>query len=626
MEEIRNMTMGEDELSLENDFEYSSREEWEKVAKSSFKGGDISKFLKTLTYEGIEIDAIYSEPIHGISVPGIANFRRGQSVSGHLTGGWEVCQRIRVREPEDFNIELIKGLESGLNSVFVVPDHEYGIGLRLNNPDDLKKALYGVDISRYPVVFEPGVKGREYFEFLIRLGEETTFDLSKINGAINFDPLSVFFKTGKDKVDLDTNFKEMAVMFRVAEEKKMRVRLIGVSVLPYHNSGASAVHELAIALSAGVDYIQAMGEKGLSPEQIVRSISFMFGIGSNFFMEISKLRVFRVLWNRIVNEYGVKGDSDTIQIHAETSLFNKSVLDPFVNVLRATTETFSAVVGGADRITTNPHDIVFSESKGSADRIARNIQMILREESHIHKMIDPAGGSYYVEKLTDDLTEKSWEFFLEIERRGGIQKSIEDGFIKKKIVENGKKLISHINRREKIMVGTNFFSNTNEDIKNGNRLSELSRLSLTFEKMRTKVAKLIENSMLPEEIIIAVNEPFTKVKPRVEYIKGFFGSAGFKSKTVKLEGTPEEKADTVLSKKGNIVVMCATDEDYPEVIGKIVPLLKKRSEKMIVAIAGNPANNKSDYIKYGVDIFVHRGVDLPEEIDKMISMSGVENG
>ena len=193
------------------------------------------------------------------------------------------------------------------------------------------------------------------------------------------------------------------------------LKTIGVSSLNYHNAGANSVQELAFSLSTAVEYIKQMLERGLKIDEIASNIRFTFGIGSLFFVEVAKIRAARMLWAKIIEAFSGNEDSQKIDIHAHTSFTNQTVFDPYVNLLRTTTEAFSAITGGVDSMHTNFFDESFRTPDEFSRRIARNTQIILNEESHLNQIIDPAGGSYYVESLTDEVAKKSWTLFQEIE-------------------------------------------------------------------------------------------------------------------------------------------------------------------------------------------------------------------
>ena len=722
MEKGDSVKTSDKDISLKSDFSYPGYEEWKEAAISSLKGKDFIKTLVTKTYEGITLDPIYTKKdLEGLnidSIPGEINFLRGYTGEGNLGKGWDICQRMGSGIPEEFNKELSSALGSGQNTIFLSMDSaaSFGIdpenssegkvasnGLSLIVKKDLKDALNKLDIPKFPVVFSTNISGMELLMMLYAYAREERGDISQIRGDINFDPLGFLAENGELGAPPDHYYKKMALMIKWVKGKGVNMRIAGVSVLPYHNAGASAVQELAIALSTGVEYIDAMKSSGIPPSESAARISFKFGVGSDLFMEIAKLRAGRILWNRILEEYGVREEDREYFVHAETSMFNQSGLDPYVNMLRITTETFSAVTGGADRITTNPFDYTFKDSGTFSRRVARNVQVVLKEESHLHKLIDPSGGSYFVEKLTSDLSEKVWEFFLEIEREGGVQKTLENGFLRKRIAAGKEKLEQLIAERKKILIGTNNYGNPDENIdveagiddvllysqrneelkkykegmkgkreeiefqrikeafknsdhdvldkgadmftsgstigeitsvlKNGGEpfsikgnALDISRLPEKMESLRESVNKMKKDPKISSEITIAVNEPFVKIKPRGDFSKSFFETGGLKSRMIRLSGTQVEKANQIIEAGNPIIVLCASDADYPELIPAIVPVLKKEGSEQIIVLAGDPGENRGSYLKSGVDFFIYRGVDLPEIVSGILKRSGVDNG
>ncbi len=469
------------DTSLKKDFPYPGYDEWKASAIRLLKGKDFEKSLKTLTYEGILLDPLYDKKdivgLHLDSIPGSENFLRGQNPEGYLGRGWNICQRMGAGVPENFNKELIQALNSGQNSIFISPDRptSSGIdpasaqadqvcvdGLSLSVLKDINDSLNEVDITKYPLIFDTNISGMELYMLLNAYLKENGIDSGRIRCDLNFDPLGFLAGEGRSGSNPYHYYKKMALLIRKVIKNGDKTRVTGVSVLPYHNSGASSVQELAIALATGIEYIEALKVHGISPSETVSSLSFKFGIGSDYFMEIAKLRAGRVLWNKIQEEYGIPEHQRYFHVHSETSMFNQSSLDPYVNMLRITTEAFSAIAGGADTITTNPFNKSFAKPDQFSRRVARNVQIVLKEESHLHRMIDPAGGSYFVEKLTSDLSEKALEFFLEIENLGGVQKTLESGYLSDKIREGKEKLEKFIAKRKKVMVGTNNYSNPDE--------------------------------------------------------------------------------------------------------------------------------------------------------------------
>jgi methylmalonyl-CoA mutase len=242
------------------------------------------------------------------------------------------------------------------------------------------------------------------------------------------------------------------------------IKTIGVSGLPYNNAGANAVQELAFTLATAVEYLNEMISRELKVDDVAKRFKFNFGIGSFYFMEIAKLRAVRMLWSKILEAYEVKEENRKIFIHGKTSQFNKTFFDPFVNSLRTTTEAFSAIVGGVDSLHTNTFDESFNQSDDFARRLARNTQIILKEESHLDQVIDPAGGSFFVEKLTDDIANSAWKLFQIVEEKGGMLKTIQSGFVQDEISKVADTKRKDFAIRRSVLVGTNMYANPKEEM------------------------------------------------------------------------------------------------------------------------------------------------------------------
>jgi methylmalonyl-CoA mutase len=300
-----------------------------------------------------------------------------------------------------------------------------------------------------------------------------------------------------------------------------KIRTIGVNTLPYQNAGANSVQELAYAMSTLVYYLNQLLERDVEAIEVINNIQFSFGISTNYFMEIAKFRAAKVLLTNIASEYGVDSKNLKLNIGAKSSAFYQTTLDPYVNILRSTTETFSAILGGVNNITTSPFDESARTPDSFSRRIARNTQTILREESHLDQVIDPAGGSYFIESLTEEMAIKAWDQFKEIENEGGIFNSLSKGIIQDKIsvVTDSRK--KDINKRKSVIVGTNMFADVNETKLDERKLDQVKfqnkraeylkkfRLSGSKEKHESVMEKLnsISNSNT-SEIIDTMTEAY----------------------------------------------------------------------------------------------------------------------
>ena len=476
------------ELNLKNDFDIPTYEKWREVVDKDLKGVPFEKKLITKTYEGIDLQPIYTnkdlENLEFVNeLPSEGNFVRGNNASGYKKNGWEICQDIPYPLATDFNTALKNDLVRGQNSISLPLDEATKLGLdadyaevgqvgkngvSISALNSFRKAFNEIDITKYPLHINAGFSSLPMLSIFTAYLKEQKVDSPKIKGSLTTDPISFLAGNGSLPVSIDYLMDELKLATEWTSEKMPNVKTIGVSGLAYHNAGASAVQELAYTLAAAVEYINQLSEKGLDINLIAKQMRFTFGIGSFFFMEIAKFRAAKLLWTKITEAFGVSEEDRKMTIHARTGLFTQTKFDPYANLLRTTTEAFSAIVGGIDSLHTNAFDELFGIPDEISRRIARNTQIILDEESHLTNLIDPAGGSFFVEKLTDDIAKASWKEFQTIEEKGGILKALEEGYVQAEIEKVWEARKKDISKRKSVIVGTNMYANLKEEIKSKN--------------------------------------------------------------------------------------------------------------------------------------------------------------
>jgi len=465
-----------------DEFAPTPYEEWRKVVDKFLKGAPFEKRLVTKTYENIDLQPICrQEDIAGLpqidSLPGFAPYVRGASPLGYVGGSWDVAQEIPCATPAAFNAALRADLERGQNAVNLILDHptlhavdadqaaaeEVGKeGLSISSLADLAEALAGVDLEATPIYIQANTSALSFTALLAALAQQQGKSLSKLRGAIGMDPLGHLACHGHLPRDLEGVYEAMAQLAGWAKANAPQLQTITVQGTAYHNGGASATQELAFALATAVEYLRAMQARGLSIDDTAPRIRFAFSIGSNFFMEIARLRAARMLWAKIVQAFGGGAEAQKMCIHARTSSWNQTVYDPHVNLLRGTTEAFSAVVGGCDSLHISPFDELVRTPDDFSRRVARNTHTVLREETHITHTVDPAGGSWYVEYLTDAVARQSWTIFQDVEKQGGMTQSLQAGWPQGQIADTAAKRAANLAKRKDIFVGTNVYANAKE--------------------------------------------------------------------------------------------------------------------------------------------------------------------
>lgn len=460
------------------EFPYPTYEEWRAESEKSLKGADWAKKLITRTYEGIELQPMYrmediEEISHCHSLPGCFPFVRGTKTTGYLEKPWNICQECAEPLADEFNKVIQQELNKGGTAINVVLDQatkmgidvdkadqeNIGNGLSLSNLDDVQRAFMGINLENTPVFMPVGTSGIQMLSLMMGIMKANGQNYQRLTGCIGVDPLDQLAKTGELPNSLTRIYDELAAMVTWVNYNQVQIRTILVQGQAYHDSGASAVQELAFVLGAGVEYLQNMQARGIPIDVAAKQMYFSFSVGTNFFMEIAKIRAARMLWAQIVEAFGGTEEGQKMVIHARTSAFTKTVYDPYVNMLRTTTEAFSAVVGGVDSLHVGYFDEAVRPADTFAHRISRNTQIVLQQECNLTQPIDPAGGSWYVEKLTKDIAEKAWELFQEVEGMGGLFQSLVAKFPQEKIEVIAQKRADGFAKRKDVILGTNMYPN-----------------------------------------------------------------------------------------------------------------------------------------------------------------------
>ncbi len=457
------------------EFEYPTREEWKQAAIKALKGAPFEKKMFTKTYEGITLNAIYDQedianlPHMKNGFPGFFPFVRGTQASGFKAFSWEVSQRIPYPFAEDFNAAARHDLErgqTGLNirldrSATEVGEYKIGCGLNLRTVEDMSKAFCGIDLEKTPVHVDCGLAAPAFAGLLAAYAEKKGIQLRNVTGSLGFDPIGELACKGKIAGEMDKYFDQMAALVTMAKTMAPKFRVVGVNADLYHNGGANAVQEVGYAMSAAVTYLKAMAERGVDISDAANSIRFSFSVGSNFFMEIAKLRSARMIWARIVKEFGGNENAQKINMHVNTSCRNKTKYDPNVNMLRNTTEAISAILGGCDSLHVAYFDSRFGLPEEFSRRVSRNTQLVIGEEAHLTDTADPAAGSWYLESITAQLAEMIWNLFAETEKNGMIE-SLKSGNIQAEIEKIQKERMKNVSFRSQAILGTNKFANLSD--------------------------------------------------------------------------------------------------------------------------------------------------------------------
>ncbi|WP_298820342.1 methylmalonyl-CoA mutase family protein [Chloroflexus sp.] len=465
-------------------FEPATYEAWRAAAEQTLKGAPFEKRLITKTYEQILLQPIYNaadiaDLPHLASLPGFAPFTRDTRVLGPLLERWQVAQELPYPTATEINqaahADLPRGLTAlnlpldqatlhGLDPDSAAPAQVGAGGLSLATLADARRLLDQLDLSRVALFINAGAQALPVAAILLTAATEQGAALDQVHGCLGADPLGILAASGTLPASLDRCYDLLAEWTRWAIANTPRLRSIIVSTHVYHNSGAHAAQELGCALATGVAYLRAMQARGLSVNEVAPRIQFACSVGSQFFLEVARLRAARMLWARVVAAFAGDEAAQRMHLHVRTSAWTKTRYDVYNNMLRATGEAMAAVMGGAQSI----HISHFDEAWGLPDefsrRIARNLHVILQEECNFFRLIDPPGGSWAVEKLTDEIAARAWAFFQEIERQGGMAAALQAGIPQTAIAATRAERFDAIAHRREVIVGVNMYPNLAEKL------------------------------------------------------------------------------------------------------------------------------------------------------------------
>jgi methylmalonyl-CoA mutase len=459
-----------------------SYDDWRKLVEAELKGAPFDKKMFTATYEGLTLKPIYRRENvanlpHVNSLPGFAPFVRGASASGYVKESWDVSQEIAVGSPTEFNHAARNSISRGLNALNMVLDRatrngldpdwaqaeDVGCGgLSIATIGDLDRALDGVDLEKTSLFVRSGASALPFAAVLIALAWKRKKALIQLRGCIEMDPLGVVAHEGKLPQSLAGAYREMAALTAWAAKFAPQLQTICVHSRAWHESGGSAVQELAYTLATGVEYLRQLNKLGVDVKTAAPRIRFAVTVGTNFFLEIAKLRALRMLWSRAVAAAGGNEVAQKISLHVRTSQWNKTVVDPYNNLLRATVESFAGVLGGCDSMQVGAFDEVARQPDDFSRRLARNTQLVLQKECALNHVVDPAGGSWFVENATAEIATRTWALFQEVEKAGGMEAALRIGTPQKAVGETAAKKIKAVTGRRDSIVGVNQYANPKE--------------------------------------------------------------------------------------------------------------------------------------------------------------------
>ena len=608
--------MTESKEKLFSDFAPVSTEEWLAKINVDLKGADFEKKLVWRTNEGFKVKPFHrKEDLEKLStpnaLPGEFPYLRGTRKDNNE---WLVRQDIRVEDVHEANSKALDILNKGVDSLgFYIK----GSDVSAETVAALLEGIYAdcieLNFSTCPMhVVELTAHLVDYFK-------AKGYDLARLKGSIGYDYFERMLVRGKERGNLIDTAR--ALMALTAEMPGYRVLSVDARVL--NNAGSYITQELGYALAWGNEWLNVLTEAGVPAAQVARNIKFNFGISTNYFMELAKFRAARMLWADIVATYDNEDlEAAKMHTHAETSSFNLTLFDAYVNLLRTQTEAMSAALAGVDSMTVTPFDKAYKTPDEFSEHLARNQQLLLREESHFDKVIDPAAGSYYIEALTVAIAEQAWKLFLAVEDDGGFYKQLREGKVQAAINESNKARHAAVAKRRETLLSTNQFPNFTEKAGEKRPVDapsccgtnhahgpeqaietlDFSRAASEFETLRLETE---QSSHRPKAFMLTIGNLAMR-QARAQFSCNFLACAGYEVIDNLGFATVEEGVEAAMKAEADIVVLCSSDDEYAEYA---VPAYQALAGRAMFIVAGAPACME-DLKAAGIDNFIHVRVNV----------------
>ena len=618
--------MAEEKLNMLAEFPAISAKTWKEKIVADLKGADFDKKLVWRTSEGFNVQPYYrQEDLKGlkttVSAPGQFPYVRGTKTHNEWAIRQNICATKNARKA---NAKALDILNKGVTSLGFCLNAEK-LSYRY-----IKTLLEGIKLDAVAINFNVcACKAPELANILVRLVGRSGYDFKAVTGSINVDPIKNMLLKGKPLTKEQVAEKIVATV--KAAKTLVNYRVVGVNSVALNNSGAYCAQELAYALAWGAEYMTMMTEAGLPNYLAARAIRFNMGIGGNYFMELAKFRAARLLWAKIVEAYkapvftAALKEAAKMNVSAETSRFNMTIFDAYVNMLRTQTETMSAALAGVDEIVVTPFDATYEEPTEFAERIARNQQLLLKEESHFDKVVDPAAGSYYIENLTNSIAEEAWKQFLAIQEEGGMYELVAAGKVQEAMAATLKARLSDVAKRKEVILGSNQFPNFTE--KAGKKIKEVAcgcccakpenaiatlpvaRAAEEFEALRleTEAAK-----KQPVAFMLTIGNLAMRIA-RAQFSCNFFACAGYKVIDNNGFKSVAEGIKAARKAKADIIVLCSSDDEYAVYAPQA--WLQLEGAKEVFVVAGAPACTE-DLQKLGIENFINVRVNVLETLKK----------
>ena len=616
--------MADSKERLFSDFPPVSKQEWLDKITVDLKGADFEKKLVWRTNEGFNVQPFYQrEDVLKLktpdSLPGEFPFVRGNNKKDNT---WYIRQNIVADDATEANKKALDILNKGIDSLgFRIPGDKV-------SAEFVETLLEGILCDVVEVNFKTCQRHTlELAQILTAYFEKKGYDKEKIVGSVNFDPMEKIVMKGKDATSLLAVAPQLVEIFK----DYPKFRCIAVNTIALNNAGAYIVQELGYALAWGNEYLQQLVDAGVPVDLAASKIKFNMGVSENYFMELAKFRTARMLWAQIVKQYEPKCDcACKMCVNAITSKYNQTLFDSYVNLLRSQTEAMSAALGGVHSMVVTPFDVTYEDPTDFSERIARNQQLLLKEECHFNQVVDPGAGSYYIETLTNSLADVAWKNFLKVEDEGGFLAAIKNGTVQDDINATNVKRHADAAKRKEFLLGTNQFPNFTEKSE-GKRANtckcccasaeetpfkaiKSTRLGAEFEDLRIET----EEKKVPVAFMLTIGNLAMR-QARAQFSCNFLACAGYKVIDNLGFKTVEEGVDAAMAAGADIVVLCSSDDEYAEYA---VPAFQYLNNRAMFVVAGAPAC-MDDLKAAGIENFIHVKCNVLETLKEYNKKLGI---
>ena len=616
--------MSNSKEKLFTEFTAPTTQEWLDKIEVDLKGADFNKRLVWRTNEGFNVQPFYRrEDVLKLktpdSLPGEFPFVRGNNKKDNA---WFVRQDIVADDAQAANAKALDILNKGVDSLgFRIPGDKVSAEFIETLLKDILVEIVEVNFTTCPRHME------ELATILVDYFNKKGVDKNKVNASVAFDPMEKMVMKGKDT----TAMMEVAPKLVEITKEYPKFRCIAVNTVSLNNAGAYIVQELGYALAWGNEYLQQVVDAGVDVDLAASKIKFNMGVSENYFMEIAKFRAARMLWAQIVKQYEPKNDdSCKMCVNAITSTYNQTLFDSYVNLLRSQTEAMSAALGGVHSMVVTPFDVTYEEPTDFSERIARNQQLLIKEESHFDKVVDPGAGSYYIEHLTNSLAAEGWKIFLKVEEEGGFMAAVKAGTVQDDINATNVKRHGDAAKRKEFILGTNQFPNFTEKSEGKRPVDkacgchdnceptfktiESTRLAADYEDLRIHT----EETKVPVAFMLTIGNLAMR-QARAQFSCNFLATAGYKVIDNLGFATVEEGVDAALKANADVVVICSSDDEYAEYA---IPAYKYLDNRAMFVVAGAPACME-DLKAAGIENFIHVKCNVLETMKEYNAKLGI---